>query len=102
MFKNNAIAISIALTVFSAPVVAEIIKIKRATYRADVTYFCDATSKIKEICKDQETCTVSADNNLCGDPKFGMSKKLIVEYSCGKTGKSVRADEGTNATLSCE
>lgn len=102
MLKNKAFAISIAFTVVSAPVAAENIKVKRATYRADVTYACDATSKVKEICKDQETCTVSADNNLCGDPKFGTPKKLIVEYSCGKTGKSVRADEGTDATLSCE
>jgi|APTNR8051073442_1049403.scaffolds.fasta_scaffold12990_2 hypothetical protein len=102
--KNlSPIAAALLLTgLCTATLAAETITVKRATYRADQSYACDATTKVKEICQNKESCTVAADNNLCGDPKFGTPKKLIVEFSCGKNGKSQRADENTDLSIACD
>ncbi|QTN27392.1 hypothetical protein HZ993_19270 [Rhodoferax sp. AJA081-3] len=78
------------------------IKIDRATYRADVSHSCLATGKVDELCNDKLTCSVLADNNLCGDPMFETSKTLIVEYSCGDIGKLEQAAEGQKVYLRCK
>lgn len=93
---------AILLALVSFPTIAgERIEVKRAIYRADRVNSCDATEKVKYICDGNESCTVEANNELCGDPSYGITKKLKIEYSCGKKGSSKTIVEGSDGQISC-
>lgn len=44
--------------------------------------YCDATSKIKEMCEGKSCKPFTINNDLCGDPLVGPGKKIIIKYNC--------------------
>ncbi|XP_066292800.1 apolipoprotein(a)-like [Branchiostoma lanceolatum] len=42
----------------------------------------NAVSVVKDQCEGRQTCTISADHAVFGDPCFGTSKYLEVKYGC--------------------
>jgi hypothetical protein len=64
---------------------------------------CDAISSVARTCNGQATCSVIANNDLCGDPNFGIKKLLTVRYRCGERGvRTVSAPETSEAQLTCQ
>lgn len=64
---------------------------------------CDPTAAIARSCTGEASCSVAADNALCGDPEPGVVKQLRVVFRCGRQGASrtVEAVEGSAAVLGC-
>jgi hypothetical protein len=42
----------------------------------------NSQSKVESLCLDKQTCSVSADNDVFGDPCGGVGKKLFIAYTC--------------------
>jgi hypothetical protein len=62
---------------------------------------CDATSAVISVCAGQASCTVGANNGLCGDPAGGVTKNLTISYTCSGISKSASAVEGSSISVSC-
>jgi hypothetical protein len=63
---------------------------------------CDASSNVRALCEGKLDCRVQAQNGLCGDPAYGMTKDLVVEYSCDQgQSKREQAAEGLYVIPSC-
>ena len=97
-----AIVCFASLSLVSLVYAQEVIKIRKAEYRGDVSHSCDATSELEKQCNELSSCNVKATNSLCGDPLFGTPKNLTVSYSCGKKGLSTSALEDQSVSLSCQ
>ena len=77
------------------------IEIERAEYGARGA-FCDARPAVRQALGRGRNFSVTASNQLCGDPAPNARKRLSVTYRCGN-GDVLRsqADEGNALTLSC-
>ncbi len=64
---------------------------------------CDATEAVQRMLGRTRSGTISASNQLCGDPARGQQKFLRVVYRCGRDGTAERVDvrEGRSATINC-
>lgn len=79
------------------------IRVTGASYGAD--YACDASYALRNACDGRRSCAVNVSNHLCGDPRPGVHKELIVDYNCeGYGGGSRRtgAPEGRDIYLTCD
>jgi hypothetical protein len=44
---------------------------------------CDATPAVTQQCDGRSACVIVAGNALCGDPDFGVPKRLFLAFKCG-------------------
>jgi hypothetical protein len=60
-------------------------------------------SKVEAACLNKQSCSVSANNGVFGDPCGGTVKRLAVTYSCRavSSGTCGQAKEGSSLSLSC-
>ncbi len=74
-----------------------------AYYGSDVRG-CDPTATVNDRCGGLVSCSITANNQLCGDPDPGVVKALTVVYQCSMTGEDRFADatEGQAALLACD
>jgi hypothetical protein len=72
-----------------------------ATYGAGGHRQCDASGSIRIWCDGARSCSVKANNHMCGDPAKGVAKQLTVSYSCGRGRHEVRLTEGQSTRLYC-
>lgn len=92
------------VTLASAAWGAEVIHTLGAVYGTPATkHTCDATAVVAQACNGKTACNILASNALCGDPDYGTPKSLNVVFECGPAlGRSVTAQEETEARLACE
>ena len=84
----------------SLPTSSKGIRITSATYGK--SKFCNATGAMAKKCNGKYSCSVMVDNNLCGDPEFGIVKELNYSYSCvGGGGVQSTTAEYQTAVLEC-
>jgi hypothetical protein len=76
------------------------IVISRATYGAGPKR-CDASRAVGNIANGQETASIEASNDLCGDPARDQKKRLEVSYVCGRVAKTAFANERDSVYLDC-
>ena len=76
------------------------IVISRATYGAGPKR-CDASRAVGNIANGQETASIEASNDLCGDPARDQRKRLEVSYVCGRVAKTAFANERDSVYLDC-
>lgn len=63
---------------------------------------CDARDSVQRAVGGRRNASVTANNELCGDPLPGRAKRLRITYRCGNGEElSVRAPEGAAVTLNC-
>ena len=77
--------------------------VTQAAYGSD-SRLCDATAAVNEQCGGEAACDIAASNALCGDPDYGVVKKLKVLYRCSRDGEDMIAEATEHAsavTLSC-
>lgn len=66
-------------------------------------YTCDATELVKLVCEGKpEGCSLSVDASLCEGKQSPGQGSLTVYFSCGDAGRSLRAEVGKTAKLSCQ
>lgn len=77
------------------------IHISDAYYNAPNGNRCDARGAIKDACQGRQSCTIAANNALCGDPQPGARKTLTIGFKCG--GNRIQRDivEGSTTELRC-
>lgn len=64
---------------------------------------CDARGAVRQAIGRGSNFSITASNNLCGDPAPRARKRLTVTYRCGSSGiLRAQADEGDALTLSCQ
>lgn len=64
---------------------------------------CDARGTIQHMVGWRRHFDVPVNNNLCGDPAFGVPKHLFVRYRCGDSQSArVEAPENAILQLSCQ
>ncbi len=78
------------------------IHIRNAAYQSDDGRRCDARGAVRQECEGEDSCSVEANNNLCGDPARSHRKVLSVEYDCGGRSRTVHASEKRSLDLSCD
>ena len=77
--------------------------IEEARYGARDAGMCDARGAIQRIAGWRRHIDVRVDNNLCGDPAYGVPKMLFVRYRCGDSQSArVEAPENGVMQLSCQ
>jgi hypothetical protein len=62
---------------------------------------CNAAPAVRQACNGKSTCSVRADNRLCGDPGPSEANALGVTYRCGKARKIASALGDGWADLNC-
>ncbi|MCW3477452.1 SUEL-type lectin domain-containing protein [Limobrevibacterium gyesilva] len=63
---------------------------------------CDATLAVEQQCDERESCLISVTNGICGDPAYGLAKRLHVAFKCGRApAQLLVAAEGSVIRLSC-
>lgn len=62
---------------------------------------CDATYEVARSCNGSESCFISANNNLCGDPHFRVRKVLYVDYKCYGQRYTISIPEHQTQEISC-
>ncbi|NKB45017.1 MAG: hypothetical protein GKS03_12140 [Alphaproteobacteria bacterium] len=72
-----------------------------ATYRSVDGRACDAYSYAHRKCDGNQSCTVKASNNICGDPDRGRLKILEVTYACGNQQYTANTPEKSRSKLRC-
>ncbi|MDB5365939.1 MAG: hypothetical protein JWM77_1866 [Rhodospirillales bacterium] len=77
------------------------VHISDAAYRAPDGRQCDARRALRSMCDGEESCRVTASNDLCGDPANGVGKKLVIGYKCGDGRVEVTVQEHKSVSLSC-
>ncbi|WLI90952.1 hypothetical protein Q4S45_07495 [Massilia sp. R2A-15] len=64
---------------------------------------CDAREAVRQMIGRYPNPTITAGNQLCGDPARGARKRLTVTYRCGDSAlMRAQADEGDSITLNCQ
>jgi hypothetical protein len=63
--------------------------------------FCDATSPVASRCNREESCSLTIDNGLCGDPLPNVGKVAHITFKCNDQQRFVTAREHTSVTLTC-
>ncbi|MDX1569070.1 MAG: hypothetical protein R3200_01200 [Xanthomonadales bacterium] len=63
--------------------------------------FCDATDLFVRYCDGQARCSITVDNDLCGDPIRNVKKRAEVDYYCNGRRLQVQVPEDRTAVLSC-
>lgn len=64
---------------------------------------CDAREAVRQIAGRYSNPSVTANNQLCGDPAPRARKRLTVTYRCGDSQlMRAQADEGDSLTLNCQ
>lgn len=64
---------------------------------------CDARPAVRQAVGRGSNFSITASNNLCGDPAPRARKRLTVTYRCGNSGVlRAQADEGDALTLNCQ
>jgi hypothetical protein len=77
------------------------ISIDQATYGTRYAS-CDARETMQKAIGWRRNVSITANNDLCGDPSPGNPKMLTVTYRCGNTEAQVaRAAEGNMLDLNC-
>ena len=79
------------------------IRIRRARYGKNGKT-CNAKSYLSDLCNTKKSCSVTANNSMCGDPNVGIAKDLVIKYSCGTsttTTISIR-EHGPAQTINCD
>ncbi|MFL6710901.1 MAG: hypothetical protein ACJ8HI_22095 [Massilia sp.] len=78
------------------------IEIEKADYGIRDAY-CDARPAVRQATARGSNFSVTASNNLCGDPAPRSRKRLTVVYRCGDSNvMRAQADEGDALTLNCQ
>ena len=72
-----------------------------ATYRSIDGRACDAFSFVHRRCDGERSCSVRANNNICGDPDRGRLKVLEVVYACGDRQLRANVPERSRSKLRC-
>ncbi len=72
-----------------------------ATYRSIDGRTCNAYSYAHKKCDGNQSCTVKASNNICGDPDRGRLKILDVTYSCGNQQYTSSTPERSRSKIRC-
>lgn len=63
---------------------------------------CDARDAVQQAVGWRRNVTITANNELCGDPAPKRPKRLVVSYRCGDGPVlNVRTREGSTVTLNC-
>jgi len=76
------------------------IEILNASYSSH-SRSCDATYTVARSCDNAQSCTITASNNLCGDPHFRVKKVLYVEYSCYGQRYNISIPENHSQEIDC-
>ena len=64
---------------------------------------CDARESVRQMAGRYSNPSITANNQLCGDPAPGARKRLTVTYRCGDSPLvRAQADEGDSLTLNCQ
>lgn len=64
---------------------------------------CDAREAVRQIAGRYSNPSITANNQLCGDPAPRTRKRLTVTYRCGDSQiMRAQADEGDSLTLNCQ
>lgn len=64
---------------------------------------CDARDAVRQIAGRFSNPSITANNQLCGDPAPRTRKRLTVTYRCGDSQlMRAEADEGDSLTLNCQ
>lgn len=84
-----------------APVESGAIKILDARYGKDETT-CRAADSIARSCDGRASCSIAADDNLCGNPYTNVQKTLLIAYQCqDDERRTVAVEQGHRAELYC-
>ena len=84
-----------------APAEAGAIKILDARYGKDETT-CRAADSISRSCDGRASCSVVADDNLCGNPYTNVQKTLMIAYQCqADERRTVAVEQGNRADVYC-
>ncbi|MGE3292571.1 MAG: Ig-like domain-containing protein, partial [Geminicoccaceae bacterium] len=75
------------------------IKILEAIYGTTKT--CDPTPRLRQLCDGKTSCSVLVGSSLCGDPDYGKTKTLAVNYSCGSIEKNATQIDHYILYLAC-
>lgn len=78
----------------------ERIRILDAVYGQDER-LCRALDAVSRSCDRRESCEVTADDRLCGNPYANVRKELFVGYDCGDGRRSITVFEGEVARIYC-
>ncbi|MEM6576608.1 MAG: hypothetical protein AAF736_20205 [Pseudomonadota bacterium] len=78
----------------------ERIRILDAVYGQDER-ICRALDAVSRSCDRRESCEVTADDRLCGNPYANVRKELFVGYDCGDGRRSITVYEGEVARIYC-
>ena len=62
---------------------------------------CDAAAAVRRICNGKASCTVHADDQLCGEPRPREANALGISYDCGKARKTASGLGGAWVELNC-
>ncbi len=64
---------------------------------------CNIRDMLQQTVGRRRNITITANNDLCGDPAPGRSKRLDIRYRCGGDGPVLRAQtrESSSVTLNC-
>ena len=64
---------------------------------------CDAREAVRQMAGRYANPSITASNQLCGDPAPRSRKRLTVTYRCGDGALvRVQADEGDSLTMNCQ
>jgi len=77
------------------------IRIIEARYGTD-RRSCNATRAMRRACEGDDSCSVKAGNELCGDPAPGQVKTLYVTYRCEGRPRDITRTEGKYLRLDCD
>jgi hypothetical protein len=77
------------------------LQISDAAYRAWDGRSCNPENRIRQACQGRQSCTVEANDRLCGDPAEASRKELVVGYVCGGERREARVPEGSSVNLTC-
>jgi hypothetical protein len=76
---------------------APLLEISNATY-GTTNKKIDVTQTLRQMIHDNKL-TVTASNEIAGDPEWGVVKDLVINYKIGNTVKKITINEGINVTL---
>jgi hypothetical protein len=64
---------------------------------------CDATLPVAGQCDDRSTCVIAVSNGMCGDPDYGVPKRLFITFKCGRyPAQTVTVGEAAVVRLACD
>jgi hypothetical protein len=64
---------------------------------------CDATQPIADQCDGRSNCVIAVSNGMCGDPDYGVPKRLVITFKCGPyPARTVTVAETQVIRLGCD